>query len=130
MQTQPFGSLAILCLPGQKFKEDHYLLHLRLCKPNTEFNGKITKHFLCTVQEFSLQVCALVWFEKRKKKTKHQNATLICSRNVIWESMQNLLMPESLFPASLCRPDLLCSEVQCNYCSLACSDVCSEVVPE
>lgn len=130
MQTQPFGSLAILCLPGQKFKEDHYLVHLRLCKPNTEFNGKITKHFLCTVQEFSLQVCALVWFEKRKKKTHTPKRNFDLQQECNLGKYAKFLMPESLSPASLCRPDLLCSEVQCNYCSLACSDVCSEGVPE
>lgn len=126
MQMQPFGPLTILCLLGQQFKEGHYLVHLRLCTPNYKFNRKITKYFLGTFQEFRLWECALVWFEGEKN---YQNATLICSRNVIWESMQNFwcLDPFTRTPF-----------VDLTYCALksivitvpGLVQMCSEAIPK
>lgn len=89
--------------------------------------GKLLNTFYVPFKS-SVYKCVL-WCGLRKgKKPPKRNFDLQQECNL--GKYAKFLMAESLSPASLCRPDLLCSEVQCNYCSLACSDVCSEVVPE
>lgn len=89
------------------------------CKLNSTFNRKVTKYFLCALKSLTSKCVLWCGLGKKKKNKK----PLICSRNVIWESVQNF--------CCLNLPNLH-SFLDLRYCALksilittshACSDV-------
>lgn len=123
MQMQLFGPQPSFVCWGNSSRK--VIIWYTLGFVSQTLTGKLPNTFWVPFK--SLGYKSMLWCGLRGEK--YQNATLICSRNVIWESMQNFWCPDPFTQTPF---------VDLTYCALKSSVItvpglvlmCSEAIPK